>query len=172
MRQRHPVRTILAACLLLAVAALPLLAQRPQDRRPLQVYINLGYVNLFSYPKWYNLGPELEVRFGRVFSINSDVSLWIGQSFGRKVKVVPGLTANVRIRRLIVGGGAVYRIADWPEDPLAPEVDRGWLMPKAQVGYMMGPTRLTFSLLFPGGADKVAAALTIAMGLGGGPSRD
>jgi len=99
------------------------------------------------------------------------VVLWIGESFSRKVRVVPGLTANVRLGRFILGGGAVYRVSEWPEDSIEAAVGRGWLMPKAQIGYFMGPARLTLSLLFPGGTNEVAAGLTIAMGFGG-PSRD
>jgi hypothetical protein len=166
MRKRYAVLSVVAAALLLLSAAGPLAAQGPEDRRPLQLYVDLGYVNLFSYPKWINIGPELEVRLGRFFSLNPDVSLWIGQSFGRKVKVVPGLTANVRLGRFVVGGGAVHRVSDWPESGADVLVDRGWIMPKAQIAYAMGPARLTFSLLFPGGVDKVAAGLTIGMSLG------
>jgi hypothetical protein len=161
----------IAAVVILAGAAAPGWAQRGYDTRPVRLYVDLGYVNLFSYPKWLNLGPELEFRLGRVLSVNPEVSLWIGQSFGRKVKVVPGATANVRFGRFIIGGGAAYRVSDWPENPSFAEVDRGWLMPKAQVGYFAGPARLTLSILFPGGANDVAAALTIGMGIGR-PSRD
>jgi hypothetical protein len=170
--KRHPlVLSIAAAGLLLAAGVLPLAAQRGPERRPVQFYADLGYVNLFAYPKWISVGPELELRLGRYFSLNPDVTLWIGQSFARKVKVVPGLTANVRLGRITLGGGAVYRLSEWPEDPLETQVDRGWLMPKAQIGYTMGPARLTLSLLFPGGTNDLAAGLTIAMGFGG-PSRD
>ncbi len=173
MMNKHSLAlTIAVAVLLLGTAVLPLSAQRSADRRPFQVFLNLGYVNLFEYPKWLNVGPELEVRLGRFFSINPDVSLWIGQSFGRKVKIVPGLTGNFRLgRRLTLGGGAVYRVSDWPDSSINP-VDHGWLVPKAQIGYAIGPTRLVFSLLFPGGDNDVAAGLTIGMGFGGGPSRD
>lgn len=170
--KRHPlVLSAAAAGLLLAAGVLPLAAQRGPERRPLQVYADLGYVNLFSYPKWLAIGPELEFRLGRYVSINPDVTLWVGQSFARKVRVVPGLTANVRLGRFLLGGGAVYRVSEWPEDPADAAVDRGWLMPKAQVGYSLGPARMTLSLLFPGGTNGVAAGLTIAMGFGG-PSRD
>lgn len=166
MRKRYPVLTVVAAALLLISAARPLSAQGPRDGSPLQLYVDLGYVNLFSYPKWINIGPELELRLGRFISLNPDVSLWVGQSFGRKVKVVPGLTANVRLGRFVLGGGVVHRISDWPESGVDPTVDRGWIMPKAQIAYATGPARLTFSLLFPGGADEVAAGLTIGMSLG------
>lgn len=169
---RHPkTLTVAAVVLLLGTAVLPLSAQRSPDRRPFQVFLNLGYVNLFDYPKWIDVGPELEVRLGRFFSINPDVTLWIGQSFGRKVRIVPGLTANIRIKRFTLGGGAVYRLSEWPENETLVAVDRGWLMPKAQIGYAIGPTRLTFSLLFPGGTNDFAAGLTIGMGFGG-PGRD
>src|SRR5512135_3720181 len=166
MRQRRPASTIAAALLLLLATAWPLGAQRRPERRALQIYADLGYVNLFSYPKWITVGPELELRLGRVFSLNPDVSLWIGQSFGRKVKVVPGLTANIRIKRFVLGGGAVVRISDWPEPTVGSTVDRGRIMPKAQIGYELGMARLTFSLVFPGGANEVAAGLTLGMGFG------
>lgn len=170
MRQRRPALTIAAALLLVAMAW-PLWAQRRPERRGLQIYADLGYVNLFSYPKWITVGPELELRLGRVFSLNPDVNLWIGQSFGRKVKIVPGLTANIRIRRFVLGGGAVVRISDWPEPTGGATVDRGRIMPKAQIGYELGSARLTFSLVFPGGANEVAAGLTLGMGFGR-PGRD
>ena len=171
MRQKTFALTALAAIALLAVAAAPASAQQSPGRRPLQFYADLGYVDLFSYPKWFAIGPEVEIRLGRIFSINPDVSLWIGQSLIQKVKVVPGLTANITLGRLTLGGGAVYRISAWPNDPLEAGASPGWLMPKAQIGYALGPTRVTFSLLFPGGANKIAAGLTLGMRLGR-PSRD
>ena len=89
MPRKTPVLMLAAAALFAAGAAGRAAAQGRPDMGPVRLYVNLGYVNLFSYPKWFNLGPELEVRLGRFFSINPEVSIWIGQSFGRKVKVVP-----------------------------------------------------------------------------------
>jgi hypothetical protein len=171
MPRKTIVVMIAAAAVLMAAAPQPASAQGGPDRRPIQIYADLGYVNLFSYPKWFNLGPEVEFRLGRYFSLNPEVSLWVGQSFSRRVKVVPGATANVRLGRFLVGGGVIYRISDWPENESFAAIDRGWLLPKAQVGYFAGPTRLTFSVLFVGGANDIAAALTIGMGFGR-PSRD
>ena len=171
MPKRTIVLMLAAAAALMTVAAIPAAAQYRPDARPVLLYVNVGYVNLFSYPKWFNLGPELEVRLGRFFSINPEVSIWIGQSFGRKVKVVPGATANVRLGRFFVGAGAIHRISDWPENESFAQINRGWLMPKAQVGYFAGPARLTLSILFAGGANDIAAGLTIGMGFGG-RSRD
>ncbi len=170
MRRRILGLTLLTLVLLLAVAAPPASAQGRRSRGPVQLYLDLGYVNLFSYPKWFNIGPELELRLGPL-SVNPDVSLWVGQTFNRKVRVVPGLTANLKLRRLVLGGGVVYRVSDWPESGIDGETDHGWLMPKAQIGYALGPVRATFYLLFPGGQDEIAAGLTLGMGLGR-PSRD
>jgi hypothetical protein len=169
MRQRSFAPTVLAAVLLLAAAAPPASAQRGADRRAVQLYVDLGYVNLFSYPKWFAIGPELEIRLGRLFSLNPGATVWIGQSPAQKVRVVPELTANVRLGRIMLGGGAVYRISAWPvsaTEEFDGTTDRGWLMPKAQASYALGPTRLTFFLVFPGGRSDVAAGLTLGMGLG------
>ncbi len=166
MPRKTIVLMLAAVAVLATVAAQPSWAQPRLDTRPVQLYVDLGYVNLFSYPKWFNLGPELEVRLGRFFSVNPEVSIWIGQSFGRKVQVVPGATANFRLGRFFVGGGVIHRISDWPENGSIAPIDRGWLLPKAQIGYFAGPARLTLSILFVGGANDVAAGLTIGMGLG------
>ncbi len=168
---RTTVALLIVAMIAFTASAAPGPAQGGEETKPIQLYVDLGYVNLFSYPKWFNLGPEMELRLGRFFSVNPEVSVWIGQSFGRKVKVVPGATANFRLGRFFIGGGAIHRVSDWPENPMSVGVDRGWLMPKAQVGYFAGPARLTLSILFVGAADDVAAGLTIGMGMGR-PSRD
>jgi hypothetical protein len=171
MRPKTFVLTALTAIALLAGVAPPAPAQGPPDRRPVQLLVDLGYVDLFSYPKWFAIGPQLEVRLGRLFSLNPGAAFWIGHSPGQKVRVVPELTANVRLGRFTLGGGAVYRISEWPDSGIEGESSHGWLMPKAQIGYALGPTRLAFSLLFPGGRNDVAAGLTLSMGLGRG-SRD
>ncbi len=154
---------IAAATLFMAVAAGPAAAQPPMDTGSVQLFVDLGYVNLFSYPKWINLGPELELRLGRLLTVNPDVSLWISQSFGRKVKVVPGATVNLRFKRFFVGAGGVRRISDWTESA------GGWLVPKAQIGYFAGPTRLTLSCFYLNTTKDVVAALTISMGIGRRP---
>jgi hypothetical protein len=170
MRTRTFVVATLAAAVLMSAAAIPAAAQPRLDARPVRLVINLGYVNILSQPKWVNFGPELEVRLGRLFSLNPDVSIWFGQSFERKVQVVPGAMLNLRLGRFFVGAGAVRRIPDWPENPTFAEVDRGWLLPKAQVGYLSGPARVTLSMLFVNAADDVAVGLTIGMSIGR-PSR-
>ena len=88
------------------------------------------------------------MRLGRLVTFNPDVSIWIGQSFGRKVRVVPGATVNLRFKRFFIGGGAVGRVPEWAGSETGTgERAGGWLVPKAQVGYLAGPTRLTVSLL-------------------------
>ena len=170
MRRKILGLTLLTLVVLLAVAAPRASAQGRRTQGPFQLYLDLGYVNLFAYPKWFNIGPELGLRLGPV-SLNPDLSLWVGQTFSRKVRVVPGLTANLKLRRLVLGGGVVYRVSDWPGSGIEGEADHGWLMPKAQIGYSLGPARAIFYLIFPGGQDSIAAGLTLGMRLGR-PSRD
>ena len=158
---------MVAAAVFAAVAARPAPAQDRPDRSPVGFYANIGYVNLFSYPKWITLGPELELRLGRLVTVNPDVSIWIGQSFGRKVRVVPGATVNLRLNRFLVGGGAVGRVPEWAAGETGTgERAAGWLVPKAQIGYMAGPTRLTLSLYYLSGSKDVVAAATIGLGIG------
>ena len=174
MRSKTSALIVLTVTALLTGLARPAAAQEPPDRRPLQLYANIGYVNLFSYPKWINIGPEVDLRLGRWFSISPDVALWIGQTPRQKVRVVPGLLANIRLGRITLGGGAVYRVSDWPaseSDQVSGTTDAGWLVPKAQISYALGPTRLAFYLLFPGGGTDVAAGLTLSMRIGR-PSRE
>ncbi len=167
MPKRTLVRMIAAAAVFAAVAARPAPAQGRSDRSPIGFYVNIGYVNLFSYPKWIALGPELELRLGRVVTVNPDVSIWIGQSFGRKVRVVPGATVNFRIKRFLIGGGAVGRVPEWAGSGTGSgERAAGWLVPKAQIGYFAGPTRLTLSLYYLTGSKDVAAAASVGMGFG------
>jgi hypothetical protein len=170
MPRKMLVLKIAATALFMAVAARPASAQGRRDMSPVGLYVNLGYVNLFSYPKWITLGPELELRLGRLVTVNPDVSIWIGQSFGRKVRVVPGATVNLRIKRFLVGGGAVGRVPEWAgSETGSGERAAGWLVPKAQIGYMAGPTRLTLSLYYLSGSKDVVAAATIGMGIGRRP---
>ncbi len=174
MRLRKTVLTALIAAVLLAAAAPAARAQRPPDRRPVQLYADISYVNLFSYPKWISIGPQLELRLGSLFSLNPEVSLWIGQSPRQSVRFVPGLTANLRIGRITLGGGAVYRVPEWPSNetvPIGGTSDNGWLLPKAQISYAMGPARMTVSFLFPGHQNEVALGLTLSMRIGR-PSRE
>ena len=167
MPRKTPVLMLAAAALFAAGTAFPAAAQGRPDMGPVRVYVNLGYVNLFSYPKWITLGPELELRLFGPVTVNPDVSLWIGQSFGRKVRVVPGATVNLRIKRFLIGGGAVGRVPEWAGSETGTgQRAGGWLVPKAQVGYMAGPTRLTVSLFYLSRSKDVVAAATIGMGFG------
>jgi len=134
-------------------AARPAGAQSRKNERPLGVYINLGYVNLNSYPKWIALGPELELRAGRVVSFNPELSVWIRNSFGSSVHIVPGLTVNFRIKRFFLGGGVVRRISDWAEEA------GGTVVPKFQAGYASGPVRLTVALLLLNRTDTFVLGL-------------
>jgi len=168
---RKTIVAVLAAAVLMAAAARPASGQPGPDTRPVKLYVNLGYVNLFSQPKWISLGPEIELRLGRLFTVNPDVAIWFRQSFVGKSKIVPGATLNVKLGRFFVGGGAVHRVADWPELPAEVGRDRGWLMPKVQIGYLTGQARLTAYALIVGAADDVAIGLNLSMGIGR-PTRD
>ncbi len=167
MPRKTIVLMIAAAAAFMAASADPAVAQGRPDTSPVQLYVNLGYVNLFSYPKWISLGPELELRLGRLITVNPDVAIWIGQSFGRKVRVVPGATVNLRLNRFLIGGGAIGRVPEWA-GTVSGSAQRagGWLVPKAQIGYLAGPTRLTVSLYYLSGSKDVVAAATIGMGIG------
>lgn len=165
---RKTIVFMLAAVVAFAAASAgPVAAQDRRDAGPVQLYVNLGYVNLFSYPKWISLGPELELRLGGLLTVNPDVAIWIGQSFGRKVRVVPGATVNLRLKRFLIGGGAVGRVPEWA-GTVSGSAERagGWLVPKAQIGYFAGPTRLTLSLYYLSGSKDVIAAATVGMGFG------
>ncbi|OGD28696.1 MAG: hypothetical protein A2V57_08080 [Candidatus Aminicenantes bacterium RBG_19FT_COMBO_65_30] len=157
---------IAAVMLLASAAAPPAWAQYRENRldtRPLTLYIDLGYVNLNSQPKWMTLGPELEVRLGRLISVNPELSIWFNQSFRGNVNVVPGATVNLRLGRFLVGGGAVRKVSPWAEDA------SGWLVPKVQVGYLTGPSRLTLSLMYLNQTNHVVLGMTIGVGIGRRP---
>ena len=152
--------TAVAAVLSLA-AALPAAAQPRLNTRPVQLYVDLGYVNLFTYPKWISLGPEIEFRLGPLVTFNPEAAIWVRQNAGSSVRFVPGATVNLRFRNFFVGGGAVGRVSDWET------MAGGWLVPKAQIGYFAGPGRLTLSLYYLNTAKDVAAALSLGFGIGG-----
>jgi hypothetical protein len=157
---RRTVVLVIAAGIVLAAAGAPGWAQRSMDARPVQLYVDLGYVNLFSYPKWMNLGPELELRLGSMITVNPDVAVWFSQSFRGNVKLVPGATANLRFRRFFVGAGAVRRVSEWSTSA------SGWLVPKVQAGYFAGPARLTVSALYLNTTKDVILGMTIGFGIG------
>ena len=156
---------IATAGILLAAAA-PLRAQYKADTRPIAFSVNLGYINLADYPKWIALGPEVEFRIGRHFSVNPEASIWLRQSRGGTVQIVPGATANLRFGRLFFGGGAVRRVSDWSASA------EGWLVPKFQVGFITGPTRLTLSGLYLNTSKDVILGMTIGIGIGRSGGRD
>ena len=152
--------------LLAAAAPAPLQAQNWPDTRPVAFSVNLGYINLTDYPKWITLGPEVELRLGRHFSVNPEASIWLRQSRGGTVQIVPGATANLRFGRFFFGGGAVRRVSDWSA------MAGGWLVPKFQVGFRTGPTRLTLSGLYLNTSKDLILGLTIGIGIGRGGGRD
>ena len=134
-------------------AARPAEAQFRERYRPIGLYIDLGYMNLNSVPKWITLGPELELRLGKVLSINPEVSFWFRSSFGDTVHIVPGGTINLRLRSFFFGGGVIRRISDWAEEA------GGSIVPKFQAGYASGPVRLTVALLLLNRTDNFVLGL-------------
>ncbi|HOW85767.1 MAG TPA: hypothetical protein P5119_01235 [Candidatus Aminicenantes bacterium] len=160
MRKKLILTAALAGLLILTAAALPASAQPGLDTRPVRLIIDFGYVNLFAYPKWISLGPEIEFRLGRLITFNPEAAVWFRQNAGSSVRVVPGATVNLRFRHFFFGGGASGRVSDWKT------MAGGWLVPKVQAGYFTGPGRLTLSLYYLSTAKDVAAALTLGFGIG------
>lgn len=151
---------IIAAGVLIALASpVPAEAQFRRDDKPIGFYVNLGYMNLNSYPKWVTLGPELELRLGRTLSINPELSFWFRDFFGDTVHIVPGGTVNLRLRRFFIGAGAIRRISDWAEEA------GGSLVPKFQAGYAAGPAKLGVVLLLLSRSDDFIVGATIGIGL-------
>jgi hypothetical protein len=160
---------ISAALLLVSISASPAQAQYREGGpaiRPISLLIDIGYVNLFTYPKWITLGPELELSLGRLVTINPEVSVWLSQTLRGKAKVVPGATVNLRLRQFSVGAGIVRRISDWSEDA------SGAIVPKVQVGYLAGPARLSLSMLYLNQSKDVVFGLTIGTRIGRRGSRE
>jgi len=150
----------IAAGLALALALpAPVGAQTRRNQRAIGFYVNLGYMNLNSYPKWVTLGPELELRLGRAVTVNPELSLWLRDFFGDTVHIVPGGTVNLRLRSFFVGGGAVRRISDWSEEA------GGWWVPKFQAGYAGGPVKVGVSLLLLDRTDEFIVGLTLGIGI-------
>lgn len=147
-----------AVVLLLSGAWRPAEAQYRRAERPIGVYLNIGYMNLNSIPKWLTVGPELELRLGRVLSLNPDVSIWFRDSFGGSVHLVPGASANFRLGYFFIGGGAVRRISDW-----ADRAD-GTFVPKLHGGFATGPVRISAAILFLNRTDTFVFGLNIGLG--------
>jgi len=154
---------VITAGLALGTAGAPAAwAQPERTQRPLALYIDFGYINLSQPPHWLALGPELEWRLAKPLSINPEIAVWIQDSLRSNVRVVPGITMNLRLNRVFVGGGLVYRVPEWAIDTDSK------IVPKLQAGILMGPARLALTLYLPGsGAGKDAVfGLTIATRIG------
>jgi hypothetical protein len=150
----------IAAGMLIGLASpAPAGAQFRRDSKPIGFYVNLGYMNLNSYPKWVTLGPELELRLGRVLSINPELSFWFRDFFGDTVHIVPGGTVNLRLRSFFIGAGAVRRISDWVD------AAGGSLVPKIQAGYAAGPVKLGIAILFLNRTNDFILGASLGIGL-------
>ncbi|OGD22629.1 MAG: hypothetical protein A2Y70_02990 [Candidatus Aminicenantes bacterium RBG_13_64_14] len=145
---------MIAAGMFIGLAAVrPAKAQFRERYRPVELYIDLGYMNLNSYPKWFTIGPELELRLGKVISLNPEVSFWFRGFSGGSVHIVPGGTVNLRLRQFFIGGGVIRRISDW-----ADRAD-GSVVPKFQAGFAAGPIRLSAALLLLNRTDNFVFGL-------------
>ena len=158
---RRTVVLLITAGVVLAAAAAPGWAQRRMDTSPVRLYVDLGYVNLFSYPKWMTIGPELELRLGRHVHDRSR-RLGLDPAIGQRQRQArargdsePPLPAFLRRRGGRSAGSAT-----------GANVGPGWLVPKVQVGYFAGPTRLTVSALYLNTTKDVILGMTIGFGIG------
>ena len=159
---RKTIAFMIAAGMFIGLAAArPAEAQFRERDRPVGLYIDLRYMHLNNVTKWWTLGPELELRLGKVISINPEVSFWFRNYFGDAVSIVPGGTVNLRIRSFFIGGGVIRRISDWAE-----ETD-GSGVPKFQAGYASGPVRLSVALLLLNRTDNFVLGLNFGFRLGG-----
>jgi hypothetical protein len=160
MLNRKTIAWLAASIILGTAAAGPLQAQAQRNERPLGIYVDISYINLFSQPRWMALGAELEWRPARQFSLNPELGFWFADTFRGSIRIVPGLTANLRFNRLFLGGGLVWRAPEWDPDV------NGRFVPKFQIGYLMGPARIALAMYVPGGIYDVALGLTIATRIG------
>ncbi len=152
---------MMTAGLVLGLAAAGLVQAQPtRTQAPLGVYIDIAYINLSDPPRWMSIGPELEWRAGRMVTVNPEVSLWFPDTFRGPIEVVPGLTVNLRLNRVFLGAGLVGGINAWTTD------EGGWLVPKFQMGFLMGPAKLALTIHVPGGRNDVALGLTIGTKVG------
>ena len=113
---------------------------RDQDRG-IQVFLNIGYTNLFDHPRWMTLGSDVEVRLGKGLNFSPEVSLWFRDFIGHDISVVPGVTLNLKLRNFTVGGGLIRRVSALPGE------SEGSLVPKFQAGYHSGPVKITGILI-------------------------
>jgi hypothetical protein len=161
-----PVARLFVTVIVFAAVLTPARAQyRGPDRAPVRFYADIGYVNLFAYPKWLTIGPEVELRLGPVFSLNPVAKLWVRESRGAHLSVIPGATLNIHIRRFVLGGGAVFKVPDWDE------AAGGALVPQAQLGYEAGPTRLNLSFYYLSTTKEVVVAFSFGLRIGSGSRR-
>ncbi len=159
MNRNRDLVVLTAMAALLLGAARPAEAQYRRTEGPLGLYLNIGYMNVNSQPRWVALGPELELRLGRVLSLDPEISIWFRDSFGGSVDIVPGATANLRFRNAFVGGGAVRRIPYWQDQA------GGTLVPKAHAGMALGPARLSAVLLLLTRTDTFVLGLNFGFRL-------
>lgn len=150
---------LLAASFVLLGAARPAEAQGRGGNKFFGFYLNLGYTGIGSFPRWLTFGPELELRLGRVLSINPEVSVWFRDSFGGSVYLAPGATVNFRSRHFFIGGGAIRRISEWEG-----QAD-GTLVPKVQAGFAQGPARLSGFLLYLDGTEALVFGINFGFRL-------
>ena len=167
LKTKRSVGFLIMAGLVVGLAATPSIwAQPERTERPLGLYIDVGYINLNEPPHWLALGPELEWRLAKPLTINPDVALWIQDSFRSSLRVIPGITMNLRFNRVFVGGGLVYRVPEWAIDT------NSKVVPKLQAGLLMGPARLALTVHLPGGDNDIIWGLTIATRIGRPGSRE
>jgi hypothetical protein len=159
MNRKNVVLPVMLA-VLGAAGAGPLQAQPRMNERPLGVYIDIAYINLSDPPRWMAIGPELEWRINRMLTVNPEVSLWFPDTFRGTIEVIPGLTANIRFNRFFLGGGFVGGVNAWTAN------EAGWLVPKLQMGLLMGPAKLALTIHIPGGRNDVAVGLTFGTRIG------
>jgi hypothetical protein len=160
MTFRQTVHIAAAGLALGSFAAGPLLAQPSRTQSPLALYVDIAYINLGSPPRWMALGPELEWRVAGPVTVNPEVALWFPDNFRGGIQVVPGLTLNLRFDRVFFGGGLVGRVPAW-----SVETD-SWIVPKLQMGILMGPAKLALTLYVPGAGNDLAFGFAIGTRIG------
>jgi len=160
MTRKKIVLMTLAAAVLGLAAAHPVGAQSSRTQSPLGLYVNIAYVNLGTPPRWMAFGPELEWRAGRLVTFNPDISLWFPDTLRGTIRVVPGLTVNLRFNRVFFGGGVVGRVSEWGIDT------DSWIVPKLQFGLLTGPAKIALTVHIPGGGNDVAFGFTIGTRIG------
>jgi len=138
----------------------PLSAQT--GNRKIGFLVNLGFMTKEGLsPQWMTLGPELALPVGAVVSINPEVTLW-GSGFGfRSYYVVPGALVNLRVGRFTIGAGLVKRF--WISRYMEDDSSEG-IVPKFQVGYLSGKTRIALIAVPISRHDYVSFGLAIGMG--------